>query len=90
MTLLHRLAAVALCLLVVLDELFSVLIRLPIYLFTGHNLPCAHETISAWVGQSARLRQPWAITVAKGLDAVLGRGHCAGADAYERSVETPC
>ncbi len=89
MTLLNRLAAVALQCLIALDELVQVAIRSPIYLVTGHNLPSAHETISAWVGMSAALGKGWAIEAQKLIDAIFGQGHCARAANHEASVDSP-
>ena len=89
MILLRRLFAWLVALIVWLDEGLSIVVRGPIYLMTGYNMPSAHETISAWVGECARLGQPWAIDAARVLDAVLGKKHCANADLFERSIETP-
>ena len=88
MSLIYRFFACLLQALLVLDEMLQVFIRSPIYVVTGHNMPAAHETISAWVGSSAAVGQPWAIEAARLLDSIFGPGHCARAAAFESQVET--
>jgi hypothetical protein len=88
MTVIYRLLAVLLKLVLVIDELGQVFLRSPIYVITGRNLPSAHETISAWVGASAAAGQGWAIEAARLLDSIFGPGHCARAAAFEGAVET--
>lgn len=89
MRVIYRILACLLQLVLILDELGQVLIRSPIYIATGYNLPTAHVTISAWVGESAAAGQPWAIDAQRLLDGIFGTGHCASAAAFEASVETP-
>ena len=86
MIVVRRIGACALQLLLVLDELVQVFIRGPIYVLTGHNLPSAHETISAWVGASAALGKPWATEATRLIDSIFGPGHCARAFAREVSL----
>ena len=86
MIVVRRIGAFALQLVLVLDELVQVFIRGPIYLLTGHNLPSAHETISAWIGVSAALGKPWAVEAARLIDSIFGPGHCARAAVYEASI----
>ena len=89
MNVIYRLLAVALQLVLVIDELGQVFLRSPIYVITGRNLPSAHETISAWVGRSAAAGQGWATEAQKLIDSIFGAGHCARAAAFEASVATP-
>jgi hypothetical protein len=89
MTVIYRLLAVLLQLVLVIDELGQVFLRSPIYILTGHNLPSAHETISAWVGASAAAGQRWAIEAAKLLDSIFGVNHCLRAARHESTIETP-
>lgn len=88
MTIIYRILACLLQLIITIDELGQVFIRSPIYILTGYNAPGAHETISAWVGTSAAAGQKWAIEAQSLLDSIFGAGHCANAAAFEKSVDT--
>jgi hypothetical protein len=86
---LYRILACLLQLVIVLDELVQLFIRSPIYIITGYNLPSAHETISAWVGGSAKSGYRWALVAQDLIDDIFGKGHCASCAAFESSVDTP-
>ena len=63
-------------LLIAVDQLGHVLLGGPKFVMFGGPVPDCDETISSKVGRAAVKGRRWALIAERGIDALMGEGHC--------------
>lgn len=66
------LLTIAIC----LDQLAQVIVRGPKFVLLNGPKPSADQTVSDWVGQSAKAGLRAGIIAQAAIDALFGKGHC--------------